>query len=221
MDNESMINIRNEFIDYVGEAKFEKFVRALDNPMERTMFWQEQLWKRFTCDKNLIALSNWEELIKIFETDINKLVPDFKKKHTSIEAICDCCNAAIEKGEGFIFYSSACCFFEGSALEQGNMFLCKSCAENTVNEGTYRKQFPQKQKLKEMDVKGDMMKLLAMMNEANAASIIEHCKRRRLSPEDARKVAHEFAMLWWKNKETACVVAASFWNRKKWWQFWK
>lgn len=230
MNNESMINLRDEFIDYVGGTGFEKFVHALDNPMERTMFWQEQLWKRFTCDKNLTISPSWEELIKIFETDINKLMPDFKKKHTPIAAGCDYCNVAIEEGEGFIFYSSACFAFGDKVgnIEIGNnMFLCKSCTDNIVSEKGYTKQVPQQQELTP-DTIGDTAKMLEMMNEANAASIVEHCKRHRLTPEEARAKAHQFALLWWENKEKAQIEAASFWKsaslpepKKKWWQFWK
>jgi len=72
-----MANIRDQFIDYAGESKFEKFVRVLVDsaqPRGRLMYWQETLWKRFGCEKGLTLPTEFEEIRKIFVADADKLV---------------------------------------------------------------------------------------------------------------------------------------------------
>ncbi len=84
MDTQEKAHIRERFICYVGEEKFEKFIRALEgNPLlqkNRLKFWQENLWRDFTKTENIGSDLDFWGIRDVFDSDIEKAFPDRRAK---------------------------------------------------------------------------------------------------------------------------------------------
>ena len=118
----------------------------------------------------------------------------------------------MEYGGGFVFYSSASDGLIGLSLGTGHVFLCKRCADEIVSIASFDKVMSNVSDLSGLDVLAEPSQMMQMIKEANAGSIVEHCKRHGLTPEAAKAKAHEFAVLWWKDKDKGNSEACSFWR---------
>lgn len=136
----------------------------------------------------------------------------------SNNAICDQCNKKINKGSGYVFYSTANAGMTGMEMETGNMLLCEKCANEIVSEEGYKKyskSIATKQKFEIDDIIGDKDKYWSFYNalgEANTESIVTLCKAHGFTPEEAKAKAHELALLWWEDNQKGALEAANFWK---------
>jgi hypothetical protein len=130
-------------------------------------------------------------------------------------AICDQCGAQVKEGDGYIFYSSASFGFPGMSQETGNMFLCKTCTDEIVSTDGYKKAVSYTGAISREDFLKDPTKFQAMIQKSNAVSIVDTCKRHGLMPEEAKSLAHDFAIFWWQDRHNAQIAASNFWKTGK------
>ena len=129
-------------------------------------------------------------------------------------AMCDDCSAIINEGDGYIFYSTAGSGFAGVVLETGNMLLCQKCTDRICSPEGFAKKIPASQELSG-GILVDPGEYSRMMRDANLVSIVQRCKAHGFTPEQAKAKAHEFALLWWTNREKAQLDSAAFWKSGK------
>jgi hypothetical protein len=127
-------------------------------------------------------------------------------------AVCDHCSGPIEKGGGFVFYSTAAGGMPGMLQETGNMMLCDRCANEIVSAAGYGKTLPAQREITGADLLADPMIMLKMMKEHNAASIVKLCKTHGFTPEQAKAKARELAQKWWDDPNNAQLESAAFWK---------
>jgi hypothetical protein len=130
-------------------------------------------------------------------------------------ATCDDCNATINEGNGYIFYSTAGTGLPGAIQETGNMFLCEKCTNRICSPSGFSKKMPAAQEISGADLLADPGKMMRMMKDANLVSIVQKCKANGFTPAQAKAKAHEFALLWWSNPEKAQQDSATFWKSGK------
>jgi hypothetical protein len=126
-------------------------------------------------------------------------------------ATCDRCNEAISKADGFLVYSETITGLPGTLRETGNMLLCQACINEILTVDNFTKVFPEEQPLP-ADVINDLAKLRHAMRGANTASVVDLCKQRGLSLEQAQTKARELAQAWWEDRTRGARDAASFWK---------
>ena len=126
--------------------------------------------------------------------------------------VCDRCNGSIPKGEGYSFFSSASMQVPGMKQLTGNMLLCEDCTTKIMTPEQWRKEIPKQRELSGTDILANPNALLDMMHEVNADSIVQNCKERGLTPEQAKAKAREFAKRWWTAPEATQRESAKFWT---------
>ncbi|MGB2963996.1 MAG: hypothetical protein WBB69_08420 [Anaerolineales bacterium] len=127
------------------------------------------------------------------------------------KTICNHCTGMIPEGEGSLFYSSASLFHDATK-ETGNIFLCEKCTDLICSPEGFAKEFSDDQKIASPDLYVDTTAVSTKMKNANHRSIVASCKRKKLSPAKARKIAHKLAVLWWKNPLKAESESEKAWK---------
>ena len=127
------------------------------------------------------------------------------------KTICNHCTGKITQGEGYLFYSSASLFHDVN-METGNIFLCEKCTDLICSPEGFAKEFSDDQEIASPDLYVDTTAVSTKMKDANHQSIVASCKRKKLSPAKARKIAHKLAVLWWKNPLKAESESEKAWK---------
>lgn len=123
-------------------------------------------------------------------------------------SVCDRCNESISKGEGYSFFSSA----SMNGQLTGNMLLCEDCTALIVTPENWTKEIPKRRELSGEDILSNPNALLDMINLVNADSIVQGCKKKGFSPEQAKEKARDFARRWWNEPNATEVESAKFWS---------
>ena len=132
-------------------------------------------------------------------------------------AVCDQCNAEINPGSGYLFYSAACCdtTTPGDIGETGNVLLCDECTRQICSPEGFAKGMPEDSGGGHRNLLArllDPMTMIRFVKEANAASIVQRAKKHEFSPEQAAARARELAELWWEDRGKAEAESAAFWK---------